>query len=202
MKRITSCVRKAVEDYDMIQEGDRVAVGISGGKDSLILLGVASVLFDGLTAYTVNHLRSVSKYLNEVLHMCFLISLDSFIFGLFIYMISITTGLPKEKWKQAGLYVPFLINIVIVVVNMPTLEYRQGNVSNYSMGISAYTCFVMAGNYILLSMVIFFGRWRYIEKHKRLSIFTYLLILACVTGYQMFHPQSLLSSFCVTIIVL
>ena len=44
MKRIISCVRKAVEDYDMIQEGDRVAVGISGGKDSLILLGALASL--------------------------------------------------------------------------------------------------------------------------------------------------------------
>ncbi|MDO4618203.1 MAG: ATP-binding protein [Clostridia bacterium] len=37
MKYITSLVRRAVEDYDMISEGDRVAVGISGGKDSLAL---------------------------------------------------------------------------------------------------------------------------------------------------------------------
>lgn len=44
MKRIISCVRKAVEDYDMIQEGDRVAVGISGGKDSLILLSALASL--------------------------------------------------------------------------------------------------------------------------------------------------------------
>lgn len=44
MKRITSCVRKAVETYDMIQEGDKVAVGISGGKDSLVLLGALANL--------------------------------------------------------------------------------------------------------------------------------------------------------------
>ena len=44
MKRIISCVRKALEEYDMILEGDRVAVGISGAKDSLVLLvALASV---------------------------------------------------------------------------------------------------------------------------------------------------------------
>lgn len=44
MKRIITCVRKAVEDYDMIQDGDKVAVGVSGGKDSLVLLGALANL--------------------------------------------------------------------------------------------------------------------------------------------------------------
>ena len=34
----TGTVRRAVDDYDMIQAGDRVAVGVSGGKDSMVLL--------------------------------------------------------------------------------------------------------------------------------------------------------------------
>jgi len=38
MRRILSHVRAAVDDYKMIEEGDRIAVGISGGKDSLMLL--------------------------------------------------------------------------------------------------------------------------------------------------------------------
>lgn len=45
LQQLLSFVRKAVDDYEMIKEGDHIAVGISGGKDSLTLL------------YALSHLR-------------------------------------------------------------------------------------------------------------------------------------------------
>ncbi len=44
MKRMLSFVRRAVDDYGMIEEGDKIAVGISGGKDSLTLLSTLAEL--------------------------------------------------------------------------------------------------------------------------------------------------------------
>lgn len=38
LQRVLSLVRKACDDYEMIEEGDKIAIGISGGKDSLTLL--------------------------------------------------------------------------------------------------------------------------------------------------------------------
>ena len=47
MQKLMGLVRRCVDDYSMIQEGDRIAVGVSGGKDSLVLL----VLLAGLKKY-------------------------------------------------------------------------------------------------------------------------------------------------------
>lgn len=47
MQKLTGLVRRCVEDYSMIESGDRIAVGVSGGKDSLVLL----VLLANLRSY-------------------------------------------------------------------------------------------------------------------------------------------------------
>lgn len=38
LNEFTGIVRRAVDDYGMINEGDKIAVGVSGGKDSMLLL--------------------------------------------------------------------------------------------------------------------------------------------------------------------
>lgn len=44
LQQVLSQVRRAADDYEMIQDGDKIAVGISGGKDSLTLLYALSTL--------------------------------------------------------------------------------------------------------------------------------------------------------------
>ena len=47
MQKLMGLMRRCVDDYDMISAGDKIAVGVSGGKDSLVLL----VLLAGLKQY-------------------------------------------------------------------------------------------------------------------------------------------------------
>lgn len=51
LQRLLSFTRKAVDEYSLIQEGDHIAVGISGGKDSLTLL----YALHGLKRFYPNH---------------------------------------------------------------------------------------------------------------------------------------------------
>ena len=44
MKRILSYARRAIDDYEMIKDGDKIAVGVSAGKDSLTLLAAMAEL--------------------------------------------------------------------------------------------------------------------------------------------------------------
>lgn len=46
LNEFTGTIRRAVDDYDMIASGDKIAVGVSGGKDSMLLL------------LALNHLKS------------------------------------------------------------------------------------------------------------------------------------------------
>lgn len=44
LQQVLSQVRRAIDDYDMIQTGDKIALGISGGKDSLAMLYAMNAL--------------------------------------------------------------------------------------------------------------------------------------------------------------
>ena len=56
MQKLMGLVRRCVEDYNMISPGDKVAVGVSGGKDSLVLLQ----LLAGLRQYSDFELEAIT----------------------------------------------------------------------------------------------------------------------------------------------
>lgn len=169
--------------------------------EKLLIVGILTIILDGITAYTVNHLENVSPVLNGIFHLCFLCGLDSIIYLMFQYIFEISRGNPKSLKKRFLLKIPFIISLFIVVIFMPQLEYRKGEITNYSMGISAYTCFIMVMIYIAASIVVVYSNIENLGKNKILTISTYISVIACITIYQMIFPQSLITCIVPTLAV-
>ena len=170
--------------------------------DEMLILSIVCIVFDGITAVTVNNLETVETIWNRVLHLIFLIGIDTVIYMMFGYMLKTTGVLPEDRKKRMLLHVPYIANIVVVVTNIGTLEFREGVHSNYSMGVSAYTCFAMVGIYVLLTLVVFLKRWHYIESNKRINILTYLLAIGGIAIFQAIYPEILLSCVAITLMVI
>lgn len=66
IQKILSRVRLAVEKYDMIEEGDKIAVGVSGGKDSLVLL----MALAELKKFLPRHFDIVALTVDMGFHTC------------------------------------------------------------------------------------------------------------------------------------
>lgn len=168
----------------------------------LLCVGVVNLLLDAVTDYMVNHLDTVNAVLNRVLNGFFLVSLDALAFILFLYMLSVTGNLPVNRHKQILICTPFIINLCAVVLFLGELEYRHGARSNYSMGKSVYACYVMAAIYILSILVLVIKRWNYIQRDKRINIASCLAVMILVSVYQLFVPDSLITSIVSTMAIL
>lgn len=169
--------------------------------DEILILSMACITLDGITAVTVNSPELLNPLWNKLLHMLFLIGLDTVVYMLFGYILKMTGVFPVNKRKRLLLHLPYVTNVFIVIININSLEFREGIYTNYSMGVSAYTCFAMVGIYILLTLLVFLRRWNYIEENKRISIFTYLLGVGGVTIIQAICPEILLTGVVVTLMV-
>ena len=169
--------------------------------DELLYLGIITIVLDGVTAITVNHLDTVNIMVNRILHMLFLISLDTVVYAFFGYMLKVTGIAPKSKIVRSILHIPYLISVVMVILNIGSLEFRIGETTNYSMGISAYTCFGMVGMYMIFSVVVSIRCWNYIERNKRASILTYLIGMGLITTIQAVNHEMLLSSVTLTLLL-
>lgn len=172
--------------------------------DYNFLLGAAifCIIFDGTTAVTVNHLDTVNATLNLILHLCFLLSIETMIFAAFVYVRTLTRGYPSSWRHRILVSSPYILDILLVILTIGKLEYRIGETTNYSMGIPVYICFSMVAVYLFLTLVTFIQRWNYIERHKRINVITYLLIVCFVTIHQFIDPESLITSIATTFLVI
>lgn len=152
-----------------------------------------AIIFDGVTAWTVNHQDMVPVFVNIILHTIFLVLEEVLILLVFTYLLKLLLG-KKYTWKQFFLFVPGIISVLVTVGFSGALCFISGDSTNYSMGISVYACFA--------SMVFYFGylalivilKYKIIEKSKRLNVCFFIIFSFIVLGIQIVFPEVLISS--------
>lgn len=162
--------------------------------DILLFLSSFSIFFDGITAWTVNNLDIVPPKINLILHCIFYLSIDFELFFTFIYMLDQTKGIPKQKIRQLFISIPFIISLLIIFIFLKDTFYVHGRITNYSMGVSAISCFSSSIFYFSTLLITTLIRRKYIERHKLIGIFSILFISFSVLLIQVFFPQILITS--------
>lgn len=163
--------------------------------DFVFIFSEIGILFDGITACTINYPDKVPRMVNLLLHLGMFVAYEIYMMMLFLYWMDMTGGLPKRKVKRLAYMLPGLVSIFLTILFLPELRFEQGQYTNFSMGKSVYVCFtgVIIYGILIISMIIL--KYRYIPKKKRRSLATSLAFILLVLLVQIIFPESLVTCF-------
>lgn len=167
----------------------------------ILVVMLFHLIFDGITVYTVNHLDTVPKLINDIFHRFFIGSmiLEVYLFYCYIeLLIEEDTGVKQVTSTKAAI---MLIVFEIAVVLLP-VHYAQTPLGNYSDGIHASLCYFAVGIYLFLCSYILFRHFTSIRNNKKIAILMALIIEIVISILQAFNPTWLISSMGMTLIVL
>lgn len=162
--------------------------------DALMMIVPSLIVFDGLTAWTVNHLDIVPVSLNLVFHAVFFILLSLFMLVMFLHTLSFVKGFPQKLIFRFLIFLPFIISVILILVFLPELEFIIGKKVNYSMGISVVVCYLVILLYFILIFVFTVRRIKYLEVRKRINVMSFLFISLLILISQIIFPEILISS--------
>ena len=188
-----------------IREGNRLnkisaSFNCSPIFDAFYIITEVAVLFDGITACTINYLDRIPRIVNLLAHLCMFVSYEIYVVLLFWYWVSVTVGMPKGKWVKAAYILPNMISVLLTIYFLPNLDFIQGKYTNYSMGSAVYVCFGSIIIYCVLTIVVIISKYRYISKKKRQSLAISLVFIAFILALQIMIPESLISCMAATMV--
>lgn len=170
--------------------------------DAFFIVSDVAILFDGITACTVNYLDQIPRWLNLILHFAMFVSYEIYVALLFWYWVKVTVGIPKKKWVKAVCILPNLIMVLLTGVFLPNLQFVERKRTNYSMGVSVYICFSVVIIYLILTLTMIIAKYRYISKKKRQSIAITLIFIVIIFAIQILNPEALVSCMAVTMVTI
>ena len=167
----------------------------------LLVTVMAHLVLDGITVYTVHHLDTVPRFLNDAVHRLFLGSMVLVIFLFYQYiaiLVEEETGKPRRLDWPAGIFlaVALLGNFLLPISYTVTPE------GNYSSGLYMLVPYGAVVFYLLLCAGLLAVNWKQIDKKKKSAIGIALAIECTVCVLQGLYHTWLISGMGITLMTL
>ncbi len=155
------------------------------GKDvrvfnQILFFAILHVIMDMVTVYTVNHLETVPKWLNDLCHIIFYLSAIMFSFEMCMYSLNLTRPQQMNQKKRLLALSPVFVYILLLSTQVLTIQYAELSGTNASVGTAATVGYVIAFVYFAVAIGSIFVHWRKVSSHfKRVMLpMLFLLIIS------------------------
>ncbi len=170
--------------------------------ERLLLFSLLYFVLDIATVYTVNHLDTVPVVVNNVLHLLYLWVIDRCLLDVFLYVATmLEVPITSNKWKRL-VFLPHYAGCLVMLLGISGIEYIEGTISNYSMGISVTVCYTMVVYYLCLAYYVWIKYKDNLPKRSRVNFLICVPVFMGAIAIQMIFPDALITSLAITSIIL
>ena len=167
----------------------------------LLVVVLIHLVLDGVTVYTVHHLETVPRFLNDAVHRLFL---GSMVLVLYLFYQYIAILVEEETGKPRRLDWPARIFLAVAELGnfLLPITYTVTPAGNYSSGPYMLVPYWGVAFYLLLCAGLLAINWRQIDKKKKSVIGIALTIEFVVCILQGLHHTWLISGMGITLMTL
>lgn len=167
----------------------------------LLVVVLVHLMFDGITLYTVNHLDTVPRWLNDTLHRGFIgtmILVEYLFYAHISFLAEEETGDRRKFIVFARIYLAIAELLILIL----PIQYKITPNGNYEVGIHANVTYVSITVFIILCIGSLVRHWKQIHFKKKFAIATALGIEVAVSILQGLYAHWLISGMAITLMTL
>ena len=167
----------------------------------LLVTVLVHLVLDGITVYTVHHLETVPRFLNDAVHRLFL---GSMVLVIYLFYQYIAILVEEETGKSRQLDWPARIFLAVAELGnfLLPISYTVTPEGNYSSGLYMLVPYGAVVFYLLLCAGLLTANRKQIDKKKKSAIGIALAIEFTVCVLQGLHHTWLISGMGITLMTL
>ena len=167
----------------------------------LLVAALINLVLDGVTVYTVYHLETVPRLLNDAVHRLFL---GSMVLVIYLFYQYIAILVEEETGKPRRLDGPARIFLAVAELGnfLLPISYTVAPEGNYSSGPYMLVPYGGVAFYLLLCAGLLAVNWKQIDQKKKRAIGAALLIEVTVCAMQGLNHAWLISGMGITLMTL